>query len=769
MPDSAQGGYNMSLSTPEAIRKCTFIAMAAAALLAIAPSVQSRVTRIVIDDREPLAPGAGQTIAYEQISGRAFGELDPHNPLNAIIQDIELGKDPDGMVRYVASFVLTKPVDLARASGLMWHDVPNRGSPTTIVVEERNLGDVGLASAWQGDNAAINPANGTAIRPTELVGGRHWLKVPVAKNEDGSTVTGLVFGRIVNRSGPNAQPLLVQTNPVPYMPATLDTAKATLVSRDHETMEGVVTGETPIASSDWMFCGGGTFAAPLPLTTLPVQICLNGGFNPAKLYQVVYTAKDPYVLGVGFAAWRDVGAFFKYAVQDDLGTPNPVARRVTWSIARGVSQSGNFLRGWLHLNFNKGEDGRQVHDGMWPIIAGRRIALDFRWAQPDGVLELYQAGSEGPQWWSRFPDKVRNLPTRSILDRCRASHSCPKIIEHFGSAEVWALKLTPEWVGTDAKKDIPLPNNVRRYYIPSSTHGGGAGGFDTSLPGVGLPTVGASCPGNNYGTGILPANPLPHTQTVNALRVHFRNWVMTGVLPPDSVWPRLRKPDDRDVQANDNGVQTDGMGAMTDDEREKNDGKRKADLVDATKTAMGFPTIPAAALATVSGGSAGWRDTVPEAGFINPVLDYDWGPDFDPSDASGVPTNVPPPIKQVIRMLVPRVNADGNEVGGVPVVLNDAPLGTYLGWNVTAGGARPFHAGQVCDYVGGMIPFAKTRADRLANGDPRLSLEERYTDHAGYVAAVTKAAANAVAHGFLLQVDADALIAAAAASHVLNP
>src|SRR4029077_16835574 len=116
----------------------------------------------------------------------------------------------------------------------------------------------------------------------------------------------------------------------------------------------------------------------------------------------------------------------------------------------------------------------------------------------------------------------------------------------------------------------------------------------------------------------------------------------------------------------------------------------------------------------VTGGTAGWRNTVPEAGFINPVLDYDWGPAFDPNDASGVPTNVPPPIEQVIRMLVPRVNADGNELGGVPVVLNDAPLGTYLGWNVTAGGARPFHAGQVCDYVGGMIPFAKTKAERIA-------------------------------------------------------
>src|SRR5262249_14031617 len=432
-------------------------------------------------------------------------------------------------------------------------------------VAERNFGDVGLASAWQGDNSAINAANGTAVRATELVNGRHFVQVPVAKNSDGSSVTGLVFGRIVNRSGLGAQPLIVQTNPVPYLPASQDTTKATLVSRDHETMEGVVTGEVAIPPTSWKFCGGGTFAAPLPLTALPVQICLDGGFDPTKLYQVVYTAKNPYVLGVGFAAWRDVGSFFKYATQDDAGTPNPVAGRIKWSIARGVSQSGNFLRGWLHLGFNQDEAQRQVHDGMWPIIAGRRIALNFRWAQPDGVLELYQAGSEGPQWWHKFPDHVRDLPPRGILDRCEATNTCPKVIEHFGSAEVWALKLTPEWVGTAGTSDIPLPKNVRRYYIPSSTHGGGAGGFNSSLPGVGLPAVGASCPGNNYGTGILPANPMPHTETQNAIRVHFRDWVMKDVDPPASLYPTLR-------------------GAK--DER---------NLVDSNKDAMGFPSIPVAA------------------------------------------------------------------------------------------------------------------------------------------------------------------------------
>jgi len=531
----------------------------------------------------------------------------------------------------------------------------------------------------------------------------------------------------VNRSGMSSQPLLVQTNPVPYKPASLDTKQATLVSRGGETMQGTAIDEISVPASDWAWakCDDKT---PFPGTPDATQICLKTGFDAKRLYQVVFTAQDPYVLGVGLAAWRDVGHFFKHSVKDDEGNANPVANLVKHSIGRGISQSGNFLRGWLHLGFNQAEQGGVVHEGAWPIIAGRRIALNFRWAQPDGVLELYQAGSEGPQWWLPHPDPVRGLPSAGILDRCTATNTCPKIVEHFGSAEVWALKLTPEWVGTDAKTDLPLPENVRRYYIASSTHGGGVGGFDSSLPGVGLPKTGAVCPGNNFGIGVLPVNPVPHTETVNAIRVQFRNWVISGQAPVPSRFPTLAPAA----------------------------GQNSGTLALANKKDLGFPTLP------------GLRPTVPEADFIMPVFDYDWGPQFNALDASGVPSNAPPKIKQILKMYAPKVDQDGNELGGVPVALLDAPLGTYLGWNITAGGDKPFHKDQICDYVGGMIPFARTAAERTANQDPRLSLQERYQNHAGYVAAVKKATERALKEGFLLAEDADKLVAQAQASAVLK-
>ena len=110
----------------------------------------------------------------------------------------------------------------------------------------------------------------------------------------------------------------------------------------------------------------------------------------------------------------------------------------------------------------------------------------------------------------------------------------------------------------------------------------------------------------------------------------------------------------------------------------------------------------------------------------------------------------------------------GASIQLLTVVLRDAPLGTYLGWNITAGGARPFHQGQICDYVGGMMPFVRTRAERLATGDPRFSLEERYGSHEGYVSAVRKAADGALAVRFLLPEDAQRLVSEAEGSQVLG-
>ena len=745
-------------------RTSALVGAATVASLAWAPPSDARVTRIVVDRIQPLAGQPAGEPPYETITGRAFGELDPGDRHNDEITDLSHAqRNANGKVEYWASFFIVKPVDMSKSSGLMWHDVPNRGGRITISGDLRMQGDIGLSSGWQGDNTGATAMPANASSPTPVTpSSNEWVKTPVL-----SGVTGQILGRIINRpnvsndpttSNPTNQPLNVMGNPIPYFPAnSADNTGATLKVHLKETINGVITEGGTIPNSDWKFCYGAsaTFASP-GTPSLPVRVCLGNGrtFDPAKLYQLAYTVKDPYVLGAGTAAFRDVASFFRHMSADQLNDTNVVAGdatslktlvgKINKAIVRGSSQSGNFTRHYIFLGMNEDESGRIVHDGAWPLIAGRRVANNSRWGQPDGVLELYQMGSEGPQWWSRYEDKVRNLPKRGILDRCKRTDTCPKIIETFGGAEVFALKMTTSWVGTDAKKDIPLPGNVRRYYLPSSTHGGGGGGFNEAIP-----NVGAGCPGNNWGVGTLRANPVPATALVNRMRVALRDWVMHGTPPPPSQWPTLKplKANEGDRHEWDDEDDDDDGNARGHDEGDKHrDAKWQALLVEPTKRAMGFPS-----------GVPGIPDSIfaPE-NFIFPVLDYDWGPDYDHSEANGVPTNAPPPIRHVIKMLVPRVDADGNELGGVPTVLRDAPLGTYLGWNITSGpgdaayDGRPFHAGQVCNYVGGMVPFAKTKAQR-ANNDPRPSLEERYQNsHAGYVAAVKKAADNAACKGYLL-------------------
>jgi hypothetical protein len=672
------------------------VAVLIASLLVTLTAAEARVTRIIVDATTVSTPS---DIAYRTIVGRAFGELAPDDPHNTLITDIDVApRNADGNVEYIATFTITMPADPAQASGVVWHDVPNRGGKVSLTSDLKRLHDIELDSGWQGDNAGATavPANAASLSPITPVN-NDWVKTPVL-----SGTRGRILGRIVNRSGLNAAPLNVMGNPIPYFPANIDDNSGdTLTIHTHETVNGIITEGGVVPNGDWMYCGGGTFANPLPVTKLPVDVCMRNGFDGTKLYQLAYTVKDPYVLGAGTAAFRDVMSFFRYAAADDFGTSNPLAGIVKKAIIRGVSQSGNFTRHYIFLGMNEDESGRLVHEGAWPLIAGRRVANNSRWGQPDGVLELYQMGSEGPQWWHSFPDKVRDLHPGGILDRCERSGTCPKIIETFGGSEVFALKMTTSWVGTDPKNDIPLPANVRRYYLPSSTHGGGSGVMTEH------PTQAANCPGNNYGTPAYLANPVPSTQLVSRMKVALRDWLLDGIEPPPSQWPQMRGPKDERT------------------------------LVEPTMAAMGFPH-----------GIPGVPDSIfqPE-NFVFPIFDYDWGPQFDEFNATGTPTNEPPPIRSVVKMLVPKVDADGNELGGVPTVLRDAPLATYLGWNLTATG---FHSGQVCNYVGGQIPFAVTKAQRDANNDPRPSLEERYGTHDGYVAAVKAAANKAACGGYLL-------------------
>ncbi len=697
-------------------------------LLATAREASAKIVRIEIVSRQTAFGGRrfGAVGQYEKIIGRAYGEVDPADRRNALIQDILLApKNARGMVEYVATFTLLRPLDPTKGNGVLLHDMVNRGSKLMLPTFDRtcamgeatcDLEDAGdgflfrqgytiLWSGWQGDVAEIVGATDRNVRET--------VRVPVVRNADGSPVTGPVVVRWSDLPRGTQTLALSQAGYYSvgavalgaYLPATLETRAARLETHASETTTGDVRGVTPVVGEqDWVW--GDCSRTPFPGTPDSTKICLRRGFDPALLYQLVYTAKDPLVLLLGFAAIRDVGSFFRYEAKDAAGTPNPIAGTIRAVIATGQSQSGNTQRTFIHYGFNEddsGTRGRIVWDGSNPHIAARQNPVNLRFARPGGAAGLYDPGSDAVIWWEHRADTARHRVAAGMLDRCRATNSCPKIFETLGSAEFWGLRASPDFVGTDARRDIPLPANVRRYYFPSTTHGGGNGAFTRA-------------PAKSRAVCALPDNPAPEADHERALLVALTAWVTRGVEPPPSRYPRLA---DRT-------------------------------LTSPEDVAARFPRIPNA--------------PTPE-GMITPFLDYDFGPRFEPNDMKGALDSIPPRIRRVLPSRVPQIDRDGNELAGVKSPLVANPLGTYTGWNRTASG---FAAGQPCGFSGGFIPFAETRTERIASGDPRPSLEERYGSHDAYVRRVRETANRLVRERLLLAEDAERIVANAEKSDVLR-
>ncbi len=666
-----------------------FVVSLSAALSLIAPAaLHARVAGIEIASRAPAFAGRtfGNTGAYEKIKGVATGEIDPKDPRNALITDLALApRNARGLVEYRTNFTLVKPVDMSRSSGVVVYNVVNRGrhgGPSEFHIGGDpgdgflyKLGHTLLWSGWQGDIPLTTDGS-------DLEG----IDVPVARNPDGSSVTGPVWNRFTGATG-STQAL---ANTAGRAPATLDTAQARLISATSESPSGLKSGITAIPASDWAFADCRT--VPFPGTPDPTRLCLKSGFNKALLYELTYTAKDPYVLGVGLAAMRDVISFFRYSAAETGSGSNPLAGAVPHTICTGSSQSGRLEKQFLNLGFNEDESGRIVCDGMNTRIAGMLGGFNVRFASPGDIAELFDPGADGPLWWSDYTDAARAHSSSGILHRCQASHTCPLITETYGGPEVWYTHITVGLLGTDAKADLPLPANVRRYYHPGTPHGGGAGGFNLGTP--------------SPDPAVFATNPNPERETDRALFVALTDWVVHNTPPPPSADPRL----------------ADGL------------------LVPPTSAAMGWPAIP--------------NSPRPD-GVISPVLDYDYGPAFRYNDDSGVISTVPPLVRRTIPVLVPRVDADGNELGGLPSLLHRLPLGTYTSWNPIPDGPLK---GRERALAAGYLPFARTKAERLATGDPRLSIEERYPGAAAYYAAAVAQAADMVKQRLLLPEDAIRLL-----------
>ena len=433
-------------------------------------------------------------------------------------------------------------------------------------------------------------------------------------------------------------------------------------------------------------------------------------FSQGTLYEFTYLARDPIVAGLGFAATRDLAAYLRRPVRNRAGNPAALAEGANYVYSFCFSQPCRFLHDFIAMGFNEDERGERVFDGMLNWLGGGSGGFfNYRFAQP-GRTHRQHIGRWYPERQFPFANQILFDPitgkTGGRLSRCRASDTCPRIFEANSANEYWVKAgslLHTDTLGNDLRD----PRNVRFYLFSSLPHSAGIG-----------PT----------GPGICqqPRNPVVANPGLRALLVALDEWVSTGEKPPASRVP-LRA----------NGTLVPSLPQDDAGRDRHHHGRHHQD-------AVGFPRIPG----------------VIYNGLMTTGDLFDYGPFFD----DGLLTILPPVlVGSPYPALVPKTDSDGNDVAGVRLPEVAVPLATFTGWGLRA---PAFGGDDLCDAAGQKIDFYQTRNERLAAGDPRPSIEERYPTHWTYVKEVTRAAKRLGRERFLLDEDVQGYIDQAKASGI---
>ena len=305
-----------------------------------------------------------------------------------------------------------------------------------------------------------------------------------------------------------------------------------------------------IPNSQWALAD--CTSTPFPGAPDPTKVCLQGGFDTNHIYELVYTAKNPTVAGLGFAATRDFISFLRNGNGNGSGSdpnghktgatllppspPNPLGDAIQNALIFGSSQSGRWIRTFIHLGFNQDEGGAQVTEGAMPHIASNRGAFNIRFAQPTRLsgtqhTEVEFPGAESPGTWGTTNDKLSGVKGGQ-LERCSNTQSCPKIIQTVSDTEYWQSLMSLNTTDSSAAQDFKLPKDVRLFQFSSTQHGGGN---PLAQPPAVLPNVPNNCQ--------LRANSNPYVWHQRALLVALREWVVNGTPPPNSLYSALRTPE----------------------------------------------------------------------------------------------------------------------------------------------------------------------------------------------------------------------------------
>ena len=590
----------------------------------------AKVVKFEIVRIEPAFEGRvfGTVGTYDRVIARATIALSPTDPHNTIIVDLDRApRNAQGLVEATADVEILRPTNAANGNRRLLYDVVNRGNQRALTYFNdapagndfskapaagngflMNRGYTVVISGWQGDLGAAR-----RLADHHGAGRARHHRASRARNSSSTT------------------PAIPRRPPSPIRRPISIRPRRTLTVRQRET-------DPRVTPADLSF----TFEGPDK-----ISIKRPAGFDAGAIYEFIYTAKDPKVMGMGFAATRDIVSFLRRDTADAPAPPIRLAGRIDHAVAIGVSQSGRFLHDFLYLGFNEDEAGRMVFDGLMPhIAAGKKMFTNYRFAQPGRNMqehgETLYPGTAFPFTYPVTTDAVTGR-TDGWLARCLAAKNCPKIIQTDTDLEFY--QSFGSLVATDTKGEpLAMPDNVRLYYLSSLQHASTATAKSSMNP-----------------VCTYPTNPLYAGPVLRALVVALDAWIARR---HRAAGEPLSEPRRRHA------------GAAV---RERQRASRK--------------------FRASSYGGLVHQPT---------VVDHD---------------AMPPAKKTAYPVFVPKIDADGNAVAGVRLPTLVAPVATHLGWNVRKAG---FGDGGLCGNFGSMLPFAKTREERIKANDPRLSLEERY-------------------------------------------
>ena len=468
------------------------------------------VTALRITQRATVLDGRpfGAVGAYEKIVGVLRVGVDPVHPANQAICDLALApRDAAGRVACEADFYLLRPQDAARGNRRLLLDVPNRGRKVA-------LGMLNSTPRVPDPTTAEDFGNGFLMRWGYTVAWCGWQHdVP---RQDG--LMALTVPKARGGNGPISGPVACEWRPNSRA-ATLPMADRTHIAQPTADLEDPAARLTVRADA-----GAPAVAVPRAVWRFSdaTHVSLDGGFEPGKIYELVYRAEHPPLVGLGLLAVRDAASWLRSASFTD---GNPCAGELEHAYVLGVSQTGRFLRHFLHLGLNEDEAGRRVFDGVMVHVAGaRRGEFNQRFGQPS-LNATCSAGSQFP-----FTDVPAVDPVTgergALLGRLEARGTLPKIVATNTSAEYWRGDASLVHTDVEGTRDVAAHPTTRLYLFAGCQH----------TPGT-LPPPPADP--NTGSRGLQTFNVVDYAPLMRAALVNLDRWVTTGVEPPASAVPRL--------------------------------------------------------------------------------------------------------------------------------------------------------------------------------------------------------------------------------------